>query len=202
MRKLAAEPRSRESRCAARDAVANEDDDEPRETSPHAAFRALVADHQHAVHAVLAQMLLRGSIADVDDLAQETFLRVHRALPRFQARGPGSLEKWIVTIAARVAIDHLRRGKKGVEAFDETVHVLPSAGADELVRVRRLEARVELALAEIGAEQRSVLVLRHLHGLEYQEIADALQIDLGTVKSRLNRARAKLERLLPKEGHG
>jgi RNA polymerase sigma-70 factor (ECF subfamily) len=154
------------------------------------------------VHAVLAQMLLRGSIADVDDLAQETFLRVHRALPRFQARGPGSLEKWIVTIAARVAIDHLRRGKKGVEAFDETVHVLPSAGADELVRVRRLEARVELALAEIGAEQRSVLVLRHLHGLEYQEIADALQIDLGTVKSRLNRARAKLERLLPKEGHG
>ena len=166
------------------------------------AFRALVVAHRHAVHAVLAQVLLRGSIADVEDLAQETFLRVHRALPRFEGDDPGHLKKWIVTIAARVAIDHLRRKRMSHEAFDETVHRLTTAGADELAQFRRLGHRVEAALAELGAEQRSVLVLRQLHGLEYQEIADALQIDLGTVKSRLHRARAKLEQLLVEERSG
>jgi RNA polymerase sigma-70 factor, ECF subfamily len=167
-----------------------------------AAFRALVVAHQHAVHAVLAQLLFRGAVADVDDLAQETFLRVHRALPRFEDHGPGRLKKWIVTIAARVAIDHLRRKRLPLESFDETVHRLPSREADELAQFRRLGQRVEAALAELGAEQRSVLVLRQLHGLEYQEIADALQIDLGTVRSRLHRARAKLELLLIKERVG
>lgn len=166
------------------------------------AFRALVLAHQHAVHAVLAQMLFRGAIADVEDLAQETFIRVHRALPRFEERGPGRLEKWIVTIAARVAIDHLRRRRAPAESFDETVHRLPTAGADELAQFRRLGERVEKALAEIGAEQRSVLVLRQLHGLEYQEIADALQLDLGTVKSRLHRARARLQELLARSESG
>lgn len=166
------------------------------------AFRALVVGHQHAVHAVLAQMLLRGAIADVEDLAQETFLRVHRALPRFEDHGPGHLKRWIVTIAARVAIDHLRRRRLPLESFDETVHRLPSRSADELAQFRRLGHRVEAALAELGDEQRSVLVLRQLHDLEYQEIADALQIDLGTVKSRLHRARSKLQQLLVEERVG
>lgn len=166
------------------------------------AFRALVVAHQHAVHAVLAQMLFRAALADVEDLAQETFLRVHRALPRFEDHGPGHLRKWIVTIAARVAIDHLRRKRLPLESFDETVHRLPSRETDELAQFRRLGQRVEAALAELGAEQRSVLVLRQLHGLEYQEIAEALQIDLGTVKSRLHRARTRLEQLLIKERVG
>lgn len=166
------------------------------------AFRAIVLAHQQAVHAVLAQMLLRGTTADVDDLAQETFLRVHRALPRFDGREPGHLRRWIVTIAARVAIDHLRLKRLPTESFDETVHRLSTAGADELARFRRLGHRIEAALAELGAEQRSVLVLRQLHGLEYQEIADALQMDLGTVKSRLHRARAKLQQALIKERSG
>ena len=160
------------------------------------AFRALVVAHQHAVHAVLAQMLFRGCIADVEDLAQETFLRVHRALPRFEPREPAQLKRWIVTIAARVAIDHLRLKRWPTESFDETVHPLASTSADELAQFRRLGREVEAALASLGDEQRNVLVLRQLHGLEYQEIADALQIDLGTVKSRLHRARAKLEQLL------
>ena len=178
------------------------DDDASAPVRPADAFRAIVLAHQHAVHAVLAQMLFRGSLADVDDLAQETFMRVHRGLPRFEDRGPGRLEKWIVTIAARVAIDHLRRRRAGHESFDETVHRLPTSGADELARFRRLGQRVEEALRELGPEQRAVLVLRQLHGLDYQEIADALGIDLGTVKSRLHRARAKLQELLARSESG
>lgn len=162
------------------------------------AFRALVLDHQHAVHAVLAQMLFRATTADVEDLAQETFLRVHRGLATFEDRGPGHLKKWIVTIAARVAIDHLRRARAPHEPLDES-RLRGREGADELAKLRRLGARVEAALDEIGPEQRSVLVLRQLQGLEYQEIADALGIDLGTVKSRLHRARAKLEAVFERQ---
>jgi RNA polymerase sigma-70 factor, ECF subfamily len=183
--------------------VADTDDDHgPALREQRKAFRALVLDHQHAVHAVLAQILFRGALADVDDLAQETFLRVHRALPRFEPREPAHRERWIKTIAARVAIDHLRRKRPSTESFDERVHRLDGASADELARFRQLGAHVEAVLAEMGDEHRSVLVLRQLHGLDYQEIADALQIDLGTVKSRLHRARAKLHQLTVEEKSG
>lgn len=180
----------------------SDDDHDRAGRGQREAFRALVVDHQHAVHAVLAQILFKGALADVDDLAQETFLRVHRALPSFEPREPGHLARWVKTIAARVAIDHLRRKRPTTESFDERVHHLGSASADELAHFRQLGARVEAALVEIGDEQRSVLVLRQLHGLDYQEIADALQIDLGTVKSRLHRARAKLMQLTSEEKSG
>ncbi len=179
-----------------------DDEHEPAVRGQRESFRALVADHQEAVHAVLAHMLFRSPLADVDDLAQETFMRVARALPRFEPREPGHLARWIKTIAARVGIDHLRRSRPTTESFDERVHHLASAGADELARFRQLGARVEAVLSELGDEQRTVLVLRHLHGLDYQEIADALQIDLGTVKSRLHRARARLRELTPEEKSG
>ncbi|HWB78330.1 MAG TPA: sigma-70 family RNA polymerase sigma factor [Nannocystaceae bacterium] len=164
-------------------------------------FRAVVVAHQHVVHAVIAQLLFRGTLADVEDLAQETFVRVHRALPRF-AGEPAQLKRWVVTIAARVAIDHLRIARVPIEPFDETVHRISPHAADELTRFRKLGDRIEAVLAEMGEEQRSVLVLRQLHGLDYQEIADALELDLGTVKSRLHRARAKLQQALLKEHSG
>lgn len=165
-------------------------------------FRAVVVAHQHVVHAVLAQLLFRGTLADVEDLAQETFVRVYRGLPRFEWREPAQLKRWVVTIAARVAIDHLRIKRVPIEPFDETVHRISPHGADELTRFRKLGDRIEAVLAELGDEQRSVLVLRQLHGLDYQEIADALELDLGTVKSRLHRARAKLQQALLKEHSG
>ncbi len=182
-----------------------DDEDGARSGRPAAdreGFRALVLAHQHVVHAVIAQLLLRGSLADVEDLAQETFMRVHRGLPRFEWHDAAHTKKWIVTIAARVAIDYLRRKRAPTESFDETVHRLSPAETDELVRFRRLGERIEAALAELGDEQRSVLVLRQLHGLDYQEIADLLGVDLGTVKSRLFRARAKLQQAARKESSG
>lgn len=147
-------------------------------------------------------MLFNSSTADVDDLAQETFLRVFRGLPRFEDKGPGRLKKWILTIAARIAIDHLRRTRPPQETFDEAVHGPSTARTDELAQFRHLSDRVDRALGELGAEQRSVLVLRQLHAFDYQEIADILQIDLGTVKSRLHRARARLRNALTEEPSG
>lgn len=165
-------------------------------------FRALVRAHERDVHAVLAQVLFRATLGDVDDLAQETFLRVHRSLPQFADRGPAARRRWILTIAARIAIDHLRKRTFADLPFDEDVHRLPVPATDELARFRRLEARVEAALSELSPEQRAVLVLRDLHGFEYAEVAASLQLDLGTVKSRLHRARQRVRRALQKDGNG
>ena len=165
-------------------------------------FRALVRAHERDVHAVLAQVLFRATLGDVDDLAQETFLRVHRALPQFVERGAGARRRWVLTIAARIAIDHLRKRSFADLPFDEDVHRLPVAGTDELARYRRLEARVEVALRELTPEHRAVLVLRDLHGFEYAEVASSLGLDLGTVKSRLHRARQRVRTALKKDGNG
>ncbi|MGH1346201.1 MAG: RNA polymerase sigma factor [Nannocystales bacterium] len=165
-------------------------------------FRDLVRAHQHDVHAVLARVLFRAALGDVDDLAQETFLRVHRSLSDLEDRGPAARRKWILTIAARIAIDHLRRRSFADAPFEEDVHRLPVPETDELARFRRLEARVEVALAGLTPEHRAVLVLRDLYGFEYAEVATSLELDLGTVKSRLHRARTRVRRALGKDGSG
>jgi len=93
------------------------------------AFRQLVVAYQRPVHAVIGRMLVGvGSFAEVEELAQETFVRVFRALPEFESQGPGRLSKWVLTIAARLALDELEA---------ELARSLGAARARELRRERR-----------------------------------------------------------------
>jgi RNA polymerase sigma-70 factor (ECF subfamily) len=159
------------------------------------ACRAFVRRYERPVFALLSRLLgRRASLAE--DLAQETFLRAFAALPRFDPRGPARLSTWILTIAARLCVDELRRH---APAFEPLVAALETPGpsrADEQTRRRRLAARIDEALAELSPEYRVAFVLREFHELEYPEIAAALHIDRGTVKSRLSRARAALRAAL------
>ena len=160
------------------------------------ALTELVRQHERMVFAVVGRMLA-GRQDDVSDVAQEAFLKVIRHLPRFDPSGPATLSTWILTIATRTAIDALRRKRPGQE--DEAVlGALEAAGAgpDEVAGGRQLEARLTAAMAGLPADQRAVLVLRVFHDLDYPEIAEALAIEEGTVKSRLSRARTALRRLL------
>ncbi|MCA1663496.1 MAG: sigma-70 family RNA polymerase sigma factor, partial [Myxococcales bacterium] len=132
-----------------------------------------------------------------EDLAQETFVRVFRGLPTFGADGRSNVAAWILTIAARLAIDELRRRQPYGEPFDE--HALdlaaPTATDDESDR-RRVGAAIERAVAALGPEYRAAFLLREVHEMDYESIAEALRVDVGTVKSRLSRARAALRRAL------
>lgn len=160
-----------------------------------AAWRALVEFHQGAVFALLGRMLGGGRRAQVEDLAQETFLAVFRQLAGFSPLGPARLSTWILTIASRRAIDELRRMPASALAADDLAP--PDRGrADDVLVRRRLARAIDRALAGLSPEYRAAFVLRELHGLEYGEIARALEIDLGTVKSRLARARAGLRTAL------
>jgi RNA polymerase sigma-70 factor (ECF subfamily) len=161
-----------------------------------AAGRRLVERYQRPVFALLSRMLgPYGRRARVEDLAQETFLRVFRGLAGFRPDGRARLSTWVLTIATRLALDELARPERAAP-LGAAARLDSGASADREAERRALGAAIERAVRELGPEHQAVFLLRELHELEYEEIAAALAIDLNTVKSRLHRARAALREAL------
>ncbi len=168
------------------------------------ARRALVERYQRPVLALVSRMLRgRGEAALVEDVAQETFLRVFRALPNFDRKGPARLSTWILTIASHRTIDELRRRKLDTRPLEgpAACHLAGRARADESAERKMLAETIGRAVESLAPEYRAAFILREYHGLEYVEIATVLGIDLGTVKSRLNRARKRLRQALGEVYH-
>src|SRR5262245_43876421 len=159
-----------------------------------AAYRDLVLCYQRRVFAYLWPMLGRAEVALVEDVAQDTFVNVHRGLGRFDRGGAARLGTWILTIATRVALNHLRRKPLGTEPLGPAADAVPGGGTDAAVALA-----VRDALDRMTPDHRAILLLREVHGLDYQEIAAALELDLGTVRSRLSRARAALRAALSED---
>jgi len=152
------------------------------------AWRALIERYQGPVHALVWRLLAGRARHRVEDLVQETFVRVLRALPEFDPAGPATLSTWMLTIATRLALNELRKPELArIEAEPEAVE-----RADVSAERRRLAKAIADGVAALPDAQRAVFVLREYHGLDYAEIAEALEIELDTVKSRLSRARAAL----------
>jgi RNA polymerase sigma-70 factor (ECF subfamily) len=173
----------------------------PRETldacraQDSAAFRRFVVYHQRSVFALVSR--IAGPGAEVQDLAQEVFLRAYRAFPSFHLDGPASASTWLLTIAVRLAINARKQGAR--------VAVLPLIDAaavrdratPETERARReLGRAIARAADELSDDQRAAFVLSEFHGMSLVDIAAALDIPEGTVKTRLFRARAQLRERL------
>ena len=163
------------------------------------AFEDLVRTYQHRIFGVALRML--GSRAEAEEVAQDVFLRVHRAVGAF--RGEARLSTWLYAIASRLCLNRLaaadrRRPRQNAEALA----ALPSGEADAAERLERLQRDEALrqAIEALPDERRIVVVLRDLEGLSYEEISEVLDLEPGTVRSRLHRARMdlkdKLERFL------
>jgi RNA polymerase sigma-70 factor (ECF subfamily) len=163
-----------------------------------AAFRQLVIHYQRPVFALLSRLLAaRGGQALVEDLAQETFVRVFRALGTFGDDGRNNLSGWILTIATRLALDELRKRPLCTESYERAMEILPGGpAADRAAEQTDLRNALERAVSQLPPAFRATFLLREVHGLEYEAIAEALNVDLGTVKSRLNRARTVLRAAL------
>ena len=157
------------------------------------AFRRLVEAYRKPVLALC--VALAGD--DGEDLTQETFVRVHRAIHRFDPAGPASLRGWILCIARRLCQDRARvLGRRGrVAPFDDEIVAVdldPGAALDRADR----DARVGRAIASLPDDQRAALALYEWEGLDYEAIARREAVPVGTVRSRLSRARAALRAAL------
>jgi RNA polymerase sigma-70 factor, ECF subfamily len=158
------------------------------------AWRALVERYQRPVFALLSRMLSPVARRDlVEDLAQETFLRAFRALPSFDRAASGRLSSWLLTIAARLALDELRVRRPPPELLRPRDTASGGAGRPDRRLIHDIVTR---AVDELAPDHRAVILLREVHDLDYDEIATALAISVGTVRSRLSRARAALRAAL------
>ena len=158
-----------------------------------AALRAFVGCYQRAVFALLSRTLGRHS--DVEDLAQETFLRAIRALPTFHADGAARLSTWLLTIATRLALDACRKRTREQRSSLVAEPVSASTPEHEAQRSQLRDA-IALAIEELPSDQRAAFVLAEFHGFSIEDIASALETRQSTVKTRLFRAREKLSRAL------
>jgi RNA polymerase sigma-70 factor (ECF subfamily) len=154
---------------------------------------ALVELYQRRLYALVARLMVTRPEL-IDDLAQESFVKVLRALPEFDPRGPARLSTWILTIAARTCLDVLKAKRPTTEGLPEAL-AAPSNPEREAAQ-RQMGRRVQEAMARLPEEMRAVVILRAYHDFDYDEIAAALGLELGTVKSRLGRARAALREAL------
>ena len=154
------------------------------------AFGRLLRLHQRRVFALGMRWLRNGD--DADDLVQETFVRAWQALHRFDETRP--FAPWILTIAANRAKTMAGRARPSEEIDERLVWEGPSPAED--AETSALAADVRAAVSALPEEQRVVLHLRAVEELSYREIADALDVPIGTVMSRLSRARETLRKRL------
>ncbi len=170
------------------------------------AFEDLVAASEKQVYHIALKMT--GSEEDAFDLSQETFLKAYRSLHSF--RGESSFQTWVCRLAANQCIDFLRKQKRrgkliSLDEPDESGRPaeLPDLRyePESILEQRERMLEVREGLQKLPEEQKLILVLRDVEGLSYQEISDTLKMELGTVKSRIARARAHLAKLLTENGN-
>lgn len=168
-----------------------------------AAWEDLVKVHTRRVYSICYRFT--GSDQEAQDLTQEVFLRVFRTLKSFRA-GEGSFQVWLSRVARNLLIDHYRRTKleRASESLDDQIAVLEertamSGRTEGLLAGREASEVLQAALQKLSPELRETVILRDVEEMEYREIAKVLNVPEGTVKSRLNRGRAELARVLRRQ---
>jgi RNA polymerase sigma-70 factor (ECF subfamily) len=170
------------------------------------AFRELIRRYERPVFSLIYRMVRDRELAE--DLAQDTFIKVLNHIDRY--RPEFKLSSWLFKIANNVAIDHLRRRQLDTISIDGSPHAQTQdaieatsfdvvgrqeSALDEM-EARELGGEIERAIASLRPEYRSCIMLRHVEGRSYEEIAATLDLPLGTVKTYIHRARHELRKEL------
>lgn len=161
-----------------------------------ALFESLVTEHWHLIYRIAFR--LTGNRSDADDLAQEAVLEAFRAFPHFQ---PGTrFDRWIARIMTHTFIDGTRRRRRhpaaSLDQPDTADPVDPTPGPEEAASQRELHDRVHRALVDLAPEFRTAVVLVDLEGHSYEDASRIMRVPIGTVRSRLHRARHALRHVL------
>ena len=167
-----------------------------------AAFGEIVTTYERLVFSTLKSKVM--SAEDAMDLSQEVFIKIWRALPNW--RGDCKLSTWIYKVCVNTSLDFLRRSPdvetistspddeddRPFEVADDSIAASPERQAEQ----NETTAAVRRAIASLPDDQRQVIMLRDIEGFSYDEISEMLSLGIGTVKSRINRARMRLKALL------
>ena len=170
------------------------------------AFRELIRRYERPVFSLIYRMVRDRELAE--DLAQDTFIKVLNHIDRY--RPEFKLSSWLFKIANNVAIDHLRRRQLDTISMDGSPHaqtadaveatsfdvVVDQESALDELEAREMGTAIEQAIASLRPEYRSCIMLRHVEGRSYEEIAATLDLPLGTVKTYIHRARHELRKAL------
>jgi len=170
-------------------------------------FEALVYAHQRKVYSLCLRMT--GNPEDAEDLAQEAFVRAYQNIAGF--KGESGFGSWLYRLAKNICIDFLRREKRrekgSLTYLDEAGNAVDMEVPDERFTPESAFAQQQIAesisqgLDTLTPEHRDILILREIHGKSYDEIAEALALTAGTVKSRISRARMMLCKFLLEDGN-
>ena len=166
------------------------------------AFEQLLLEHQKNVYNLCYRMA--GNPDDGLDLSQETFLRAWRCLDQYQFAS--AFSTWLYRLCSNICIDFLRRRRRQQTVpltfedadGEEQTYAVPDAQPlpEEQVELKLTRETLAAAMAQLLPEHRAVLQLRVVNEMSYEQIADVLDIQIGTVKSRLSRARNQLKKIL------
>jgi len=163
----------------------------------------MVKTHTRRVYALCYRFT--SSESEAQDLTQEVFLRIFRTLKTFRS-GEGSFVVWLARLTRNLLIDHYRRSRleRATDSIEDQLPMLEERNAlgartDGMLAGREASEILQSALGRLSPELRETVILRDLEELEYREIAEVLKVPEGTVKSRLNRGRAELARILRKQ---
>jgi len=158
------------------------------------AFESILFKYEKLIH-YIARRYLRSS-EDALDASQEAALKIYKGIPKVVIPEGGNLKAWICTIIARTCLDTLRKQKMQTVELTEEAITSNTPSAEESAEANERVREILAALKKLPDEYRMVLVLRDMQGLAYDEIARVLEINIGTVKSRISRARANLKKLV------
>ncbi len=158
------------------------------------AFNQLVLKYRNRVMGIAARML--GDRGEAEELAQDVFVKVYRALGDF--RGASLFSTWLFRVTANSCLNHRRRRRAELRISDgaaglELAVADPSSNPHHLLEQKELRTALEKSIRSLPEEQRIVLILRDVEGLSYEAIADSLELEPGTVRSRLHRARLQVQ---------
>jgi RNA polymerase sigma-70 factor, ECF subfamily len=175
-------------------------------TGSEKAYRELLGRYQRPVFSLIYRMVRDRELAE--DLAQETFVKVFNAIDSFNPKYKFS--SWIFKIASNLAIDTLRRKQPETVSLDGSRHARtaeemeasrisvtsPDESPEELLEAKELGQEIEAAIGQLRTEYRTAILLRHVEGRPYEEIAEIMEVPLGTVKTYIHRARSELREQL------
>ena len=158
------------------------------------AFEQILYRYERLIHHIARRYFPNAE--DAFDACQEVAIKIYNGLLNVELPDEGNLKAWVCTVTARVCLDGVRKRRVATTELDETIKTSTTPSAEESAFANERVREITQAINKLPNDHRIILILRDMQGLSYDELANALGITIGTIKSRLSRARLGLKKLI------